>query len=61
MQRYLQLLPIEDKKAISIEWDHEDVQGFYTTIKSYDSCNSLWPNPCIQCLPLGWHPQAKTV
>jgi hypothetical protein len=61
MQRYLQLLPIEDKKTMSMEWDHEGVQGFYKTIKSNNRINSLWPNPCTQCLPLGWHTKAKTV
>jgi hypothetical protein len=61
IQQYSQPLPVEDKKAMSMEWDSEDVQGFYKTIKSYNSSNYLWRNPCTQWSPLGWHTKAKTV
>ncbi len=33
--RYAQPLPIDDKKAVGMEWDPADVKGFYSAIKDY--------------------------
>lgn len=35
MLRYAQPLPVDDKKAESMEWDPADVKGFYDAIKGY--------------------------
>ena len=42
MQRYSQPLPIEDKKAMNMEWDPEDVQGFYKAIDGYNIAAVLY-------------------
>ena len=42
MQRYSQPLPVEDKKAMSMEWDPEDVQGFYKAIEGYNIAAVLY-------------------
>ena len=42
MQRYSQPLPVDDKKAMSMEWDPEDVQGFYKAIEGYNIAAVLY-------------------
>lgn len=35
MLRYAQPLPVEDKKAMGMEWDPADVSGFHAALKGY--------------------------
>ncbi len=42
MQRYSQPLPVEDKKAQGMEWDPEDVKGFYDAVANYNIAAILY-------------------
>lgn len=42
MLRNAQTLPVEDKKAISMEWDPADVQGFHNALKDYNIAAILY-------------------
>ena len=42
MLRYAQPLPVEDKKAESMEWDPADVKGFHDAIKGYNVAAILY-------------------
>jgi len=41
IQRYSPPLPIEFKKIMSMEWNSEDIQGFYKAIESYNISSDL--------------------
>lgn len=42
MLRYSQPLPVEDKKATALEWDPEDVKGFYDALSGYNVAAILY-------------------
>jgi len=42
MLRYAQPLPVEDKKAESMEWDPADVKGFHEAIEGYNVAAILY-------------------
>jgi len=41
IQRCSHPLPIKDKKAMSMEWNSEDIQGFYKAIERYNISSVL--------------------
>ena len=40
--RYSQTLPVDDKKAMGMEWDPEDVRGYYEAIRPYNIAAILY-------------------
>lgn len=42
MLRYSQPLPVDDKKAESMEWDPADVKGFYDALRDYNVAAILY-------------------
>jgi predicted phosphodiesterase len=42
MIRYAQPLPVEDRKAIGMEWDPADVRGFHDALKGYNVAAILY-------------------
>lgn len=40
--RYAQALPVDDSKAMTMEWDPEDVSGFHAALKGYNVAAILY-------------------
>ncbi|MFN9720656.1 MAG: metallophosphoesterase, partial [Planctomycetota bacterium] len=42
MLRYAQPLPVDDRRAVGMEWDPADVKGFYDALKGYHVAGILY-------------------
>jgi predicted phosphodiesterase len=58
MLRYAQPLPVEDKKATSMEWDPADVKGFHDALRGYNITAILYGHTHVRDV-FRWDGSAK--